>query len=245
MPSQLGKCRCCKCDDCKCRIILERGGGFWAPPPVVKCKRNTVHGRYIFKDSFDCSGFMCDRQEGCTVSKVCLDRTNVFRIRVWGQLEIYRSGMHIGKIQYRKLHCNKPNTSWTTLVEISSKGAGIKCCKACVCDECLIKLPRGKYEFRFSADSVDGIDHCENYLQYDMKWCPIQCKDRRKKNCNIENCCPKLPEPPGCNTLCCSGLVNPCASVFCAPACDCPPGYVDPCTEFGWIIIPCDSISLV
>lgn len=228
MGSQTSKCVCCKCKDCRCEIITETNGGKWLPPPKIVCNKNYVHGRFIFQDSCDCQGYNCKRQEGCTVSKLCLGHTYRFKVRVWGQLETLRSGFHIGKILYRKISCNQNRTNWKTLVEISSEGNGNKCCKSCVSKICDIKLTRGKYEFKFTADSVDGKDHCGTYLQYDMRWCKASA-----------GCLPTLPSEPTCNTLCCS-------TAGCA---DCERRSGNICVQcpdpVPWNIIPCDSISLV
>lgn len=230
MGSQTSKCVCCKCKDCNCKIITEKNGGKWAPAPTVICRKNTVHGRYVFDNSCDCQGFNCKRQEGCTVSKICLSHTFLFKVRVWGQLEAKRSGYHVGKIQYRKISCSE-RTSWKTLVQVASEAGGDKCCVKCVKKVCEMKLPRGKYEFKFTADSVDGVDHCNNYLQYDMKWCRIY----PGQECKI-----KLESEPGCNDYCCSTAnCNDCERRSDDNICvKCP----DP---IPWNIIPCDSISLV
>lgn len=231
MGSQTSSCVCCKCKDCTCKIITETNEGKWAPPPVVKCSKNTVYGRFVFRDSCDCQGKNCKRQQGCTVSKICLSHTYLFKIRIWGQLEALRKGMHIGKIEYRKILCSG-RQGWKTLVQVSSIGQGKKCCVLCPEKMCEMKLPRGKYEFRFTADSVDEIDHCNNYLQYDMKWCRIL----PDHICKL-----KLDNPPMCSTNCCSGG-------------NCPPcerrdeksGICVKCPDpIPWNIIPCDSISLV
>lgn len=228
MGSQTSGCVCCKCKDCRCQIITEKNGGKWAPAPKVVCNRNSVHGRYLFQDSCDCQGYNCKRQEGCTVSKLCLSHTYQFKIRVWGQLEAKRSGYHIGKIEYRKISCSG-RQNWKTVVKVESIGQDKKCCVSCVQKICEIKLPRGKYEFRFTADSVDGIDHCNNYLQYDMRWCRLD-----------KGCLPTLAPPPQCSDYCCST----------ANCLDCERRSNDnicvKCPDpIPWNIIPCDSISLV
>lgn len=227
MGSQTSKCVCCKCKDCKCQIITEKNGGYWAPAPKVVCNKNSVHGRYIFKDSCDCGGDNCEIQEGCAVSKLCLTHTYRFKVRVWGQLEAWRSGFHRGKIEYRKISCSK-REGWKTLVEVKSEGGGEKCCVKCVKKVCDIKLARGKYEFKFTATSVDGVDHCNNYLQYDIKWCKAS-----------SGCQPVLREEPSCSNGCC-------------PSSGCPPcerwtGTIcQPCLpQKSWNVISCDSISLV
>jgi hypothetical protein len=226
MGTQTSKCVCCKCKDCKCKIITQRNGGRWAPPPTVVCNKNFVHGRFLFEDSCDCQGYNCQRQEGCTVSKICLSHTYRIKVRVWGQLEALRSGFHKGTIEYRKISCSK-REGWKTLVEISSEAEGKPCCVKCVKKVCEIKLARGKYEFRFKADSIDGKDHCNNYLQYDMKWCRI-----------TSPCPPVLRPEPGCNSLCCSTANCPDCHRRSNKACvPCPDR-----TQFN--VVPCDSISL-
>jgi hypothetical protein len=247
MPSQLGNCNCCKCDDCRCKVILYKCGGSWAPAPTVKCGRNSVSGRFVFENSADCGGCKCCVQEGCTVSKICLDKTYVFKFRVYGHLETSRAGMHIGEIYYRKICCNGKKKSWKRVVHVESEGGGLPCCKSRPVDVCKIKLARGKYEFKFKANSVDGLDHCGNFLQYDVKWC---------KNVIGKSCCPTLPGMEEVSDFCCSVTNNPCCPPpTCIPlgkcnqedpSCDeCPPGCgTDPCVAHGWIIIPCDSVNL-
>jgi hypothetical protein len=155
--------------------------------------------------------------------------------------------MHIGEILYRKICCNGKQKAWKRVVHVESEGGGDKCCKSLVKDQCKIILPRGKYEFKFTANSVDGDDHCGNFLQYDVRWCKY-VKDKE--------CCPRLSDPPEPSSLCCSVSANECcAPPVCIPnancnqedpSCDeCPPGCgTDPCVSHGWIIIPCDSINL-
>jgi hypothetical protein len=229
-------CICCTCKDCRCQVILQKGGGRWDPAPIVICKKNKIHGKYIFIDSVDCGGTSCEKQQGCTTSKICLKKTHTFKFRVWGQLETLRSDKHIGRIQYRKIYCNKKPGKWKKVVEISSKADGKKCCKNCECDECLINLPRGRYEIRFTADSVDEIDHCENYLVYDVKWCP---KVKGQKQC-----CPDLPKVPECERWCCSGF-GECVEWKCDPICVCPPGIKSYCLDNGWQVIDCESVRVV
>lgn len=248
MPSQIGNCNCCKCDDCKCKSVLFKCGGSWSPPPVVQCKKNTINGRFVFENSYDCGGCKCCVQEGCTISKICLDKTYVFKFRVYGHLETSREGMHRGEIYYRKICCNGSKKAWKKAVGIASEGGGGKCCRSLVKKDCKITLARGKYEFKFVANSVDGDDHCDNFLQYDVKWCKY-VKDKY--------CCPVLPGIDEPNTLCCSVAVNPCCPPpVCIPrgkcnqenpSCDeCPPGCgEDPCVANGWIILNCpDTLNL-
>lgn len=247
MPSQLGNCNCCKCDDCRCKIVLYKCGGSWSPAPKVVCKKNTISGRFIFENSADCGGCKCCVQEGCTISKICLDKPYVFKFRVYGHLEKSRAGMHIGEIHYRKICCDGKKKAWKRVVHVESEGGGLKCCRSRPFDECKITLASGKYEFKFSANSVDGEDHCGNFLQYDVKWCKY-VKDKE--------CCPNLPGMADVDDFCCSVTTNECCappscipSTKCNqedPSCDeCPPGCgSDPCVENGWIIVPCDSINL-
>ena len=207
MPSQLGNCNCCKCDDCKCKVVLYKCGGFWAPAPTVKCGRNSVSGRFVFENSADCGGCKCCVQEGCTISKICLDKTYVFRFRVYGHLEKSRGGMHIGEIFYRKICCNGKKKGWKRVVHVA-----------------------------FKANSVDGLDHCGNFLQYDVKWC---------KNVIGKNCCPSLPDMESVSDFCCSISTNPCCPPpECVPSSKCDECPEDPCTANGWIIIPCSEINL-
>lgn len=247
MPSQIGNCNCCKCDDCRCKVVLYKCGGFWAPPPKVICKQNTISGRFIFENSADCGGCTCCVQEGCTISKICLDKTYVFKFRVYGHLETSRRGMHKGKISYRKICCNGQERPWIPIVEIASEGGGEKCCLSLVQKECKIILKPGKYEFQFNANSVDGKDHCGNFLHYDGKWC---------KYVKGQPCCPTLPEiDDEPSNLCCSVTDNECCPIpTCMPRCqssinpscnECPQDCAhDPCVESGWIIISCNEINL-
>ena len=247
MPSQLGNCNCCKCDDCRCKVVLYKCGGSWSPAPQVVCRKNSISGRFVFEDSADCGGCKCCTQEGCTISKICLDKAYVFKFRVYGHLETSRAGMHIGEIHYRKICCNGKKKAWKRVAHVASEGGGLKCCRSCPTNECKITLARGKYEFKFSANSVDGEDHCGNFLQYDVKWCKY-VKDKR--------CCPTLPAVLEPSNLCCSVTDNPCCPPpVCSPnpkcnqenpSCDeCSPECgSDPCLNGGWIIIPCDTINL-
>lgn len=242
MPSQIGNCNCCKCCDCRCKVVLYKCGGSWSPAPKVKCKKNSVNGRFVFEDSYDCGGCKCCRQEGCTVSKICLDKKYVFKFRVFGHLETSTGGRHHGDIFYRKICCNGRKKSWKRVVHVESEADGDVCCKSLVQDECRIILPKGKYEFKFRADSIDGEDHCGNFLEYDVKWC---------KYVKNKDCCPKFKEPPVPTSACCSAAINPCCPPpecipryncgQCPPACD----AMDPCVAHGWIILSCDDINLV
>jgi len=248
MPSQIGNCNCCKCSDCKCKVVLFKCGGSWVPPPIVKCGSNTISGRFSFEDSWDCGGCLCCAQQGCTISKICLDKTYTFKFRVYGHLETSRSGMHKGEIYYRKICCNGSKKGWKKAVGIASEAEGKKCCKKLVKKDCKIILGKGKYEFKFKADSVDGDDHCGNFLQYDVKWC---------KYVKGKDCCPQLPGVEEPDPFCCSTIKNPCCPPpVCRPrgkcnqenpSCDeCPPGCgSDPCADAGWIILDCPgSINL-
>lgn len=241
MSSQTGNCNCCKCCDCRCKVILYKCGGFWAPAPTVKCGKNSVNGRFIFEDSYDCGGCKCCRQEGCTVSKICLDKAYVFKFRVYGHLETSVGGRHHGNIFYRKICCDGKKNPWKRVVHVESESGGGLCCKSLVQNECKIVLAKGKYEFKFHADSIDGEDHCGNYLEYDVKWCKY-VKDKY--------CCPNLPGIPTPTSACCSSIINECCPPpVCIPLekCDqCPPRCEaqDPCVAHGWIILPCDSINL-
>lgn len=236
MPSQIGNCHCCKCDDCKCKVILYKCGGSWSPAPRVECKKNTISGRFSFDNSYDCGGCVCCVQKGCTISKICLDKTYVFKFRIYGHLEKYRAGMHIGEIFYRKI-CTKKNAKpWKKVVSVSSPGGNQKCCLGLAQNECRIKLGRGKYEFKFTADSVDGEDHCGNFLQYDVKWC---------KYVPGKDCCPTLPEVPEPSDTCCSTLILPCCpEPQCTPSDNCTANCdTDPCVSGGWIIVPVISLA--
>lgn len=249
MASQTGNCNCCKCDDCKCKTVLFKCGGYWAPPPTVKCRSNTISGKFIFENSAECGGCVCCRQQGCTISKICLDKNYVFKFRVYGHLETTRSGKHKGEIYYRKICCDGKKQAWKKAVGIASEQINdVKCCKNLVKKDCKIILGKGKYEFKFSADSVDEIDHCNNYLQYDVKWC---------KHVKGKYCCPTLPGIEEPTDLCCSVTNNECCQPpTCIPtgkcnqenpSCDeCPPGCGDdPCVAAGWIILKCpDLINL-
>ena len=86
------------------------------------------------------------------------------------------------------------------------------------------------------ANSVDGLDHCGNFLQYDVKWC---------KNVIGKNCCPSLPDMESVSDFCCSISTNPCCPPpECVPSSKCDECPEDPCTANGWIIIPCSEINL-
>jgi hypothetical protein len=234
MPSQLGKCPCCKCKDCKCVSIVQKGvkvspGGYggWAPAPIIICKKNEAVGKFIFEDSCDCRGENCCRQKGCTTSILCLDKKYVFRLRIEGCLETSRDNKHIGTISYRKIsNCGKKNGPFKKLLQISSKSDGKKCCRSNISKACELILPKGKYEFKFTADSVDNIDHCVNELRYHMKWCAWN-KDKKV--------CPKLPPPEGCDIYCCSV-----AAISCA---ECMPEYHTLCA--GYQTIDCENVPLV
>ena len=282
MPrSQIGKCNCCKCKDCKCKVSLYKCGGSWSPVPKVKCKNNSIFGKFIFEDSIDCGGVTCEEysdintseslfagkgqrdlssiagkdveyvgsaglcctQQGCTHSKICLDKKYVFKFRVSGLVESSRAGKHKGDIYYRKICCTGKKNGWKKLVSVESKGGGPPCCLDLVEDSCKIILPEGKYEFRFRADAVDSLDHLDNFLQYDAKWCPYV---------KGEDCCPNLPPPPVLPSLLCSGSFDP---IWCCPPPVCVPNIRcnqtnpncnecssdcgnDPCTSKGWLEWP-------
>lgn len=232
MPSQLGKCPCCTCDDCKCTSITQkgvkltpRGYGGWSPAPTIICKKNEVFGQFIFEDSCDCGGENCCRQKGCTTSTLCLDKKHVFKLRIQGCLETSRDDKHIGTIWYRKIGCGTKKP-FTKLIEISSKSQDKECCRSDIHKTCEIILAKGKYEFKFTADSVDNKDHCVNILRYYMKWCVWQ-KDKKV--------CPRLPKMVGCDIYCCSVAVIPCE--------ECMPDYKTICS--GYQVIDCNSIGLV
>lgn len=238
MSSQTGKnCTCCKCDDCRCKVVLYKCGGQWAPAPKVSCSSNKIHGSFVFDDSYDCGGCVCCRQQGCTISKICLDKPYVFKFRIFGLLETKSAGKHIGEILYRKICSGKNKKPWKSIVKVSSSGGGDPCCKALVEKDCKIILGKGKYEFKFTADSVDGEDHCGNYLTYDAKWC---------KYVVDKDCCPILPEISVGDILCCSTAVMPCCpEPQCTPSANCINNCdTDPCLSGGWIILPCDAINL-
>lgn len=233
MPSQIGKCPCCNCTKCKCTSIVQKGvrvtpggGGGWSPAPVVICKSNELFGQFIFEDSCDCSGANCCRQKGCTTSIICLDQKYVFRFKIQGCLETSRDNKHIGAIYYRKIGCGKKKADFKKILEVSSKSKGNKCCRSNREKVCEIILPRGKYEFKFTADSVDNIDHCLNILRYYGKWCAWQ-KDKKV--------CPRLPKSPNCELFCCSV-----APVDCD---ECMPDYSNLCK--GYQIIDCESVPVV
>lgn len=232
MPSQLGKCPCCKCKGCKCSSITQKGvklipyaNGGWSPAPIVICKKNSIYGEFIFEDSCDCGGNNCCRQKGCSTSILCLDKKYVFRMRVQGCLETSRDGKHVGAIFYRKISCGKKET-FTKLIEISSKTNNRKCCRSTIYKVCKVILPKGKYEFKFVADSIDNIDHCSNSIRFDVKWCAW------KNNCDV---CPRLPALQCCDLYCCSV-----AQISCEI---CMPDYCDLCK--GYQIIDCTSINVV
>jgi hypothetical protein len=233
MPSQLGKCPCCNCNDCKCTHIVQKGVkvtpfgyGGWTPAPKIICKKNEAYGQFIFEDSCDCGGDNCCRQKGCTTSILCLDKKYVFRLRIQGCLETSRDNHHIGTISYRKIGCGKKKEPFKKLLEISSKNNYRKCCRSNIHKTCEVILPKGKYEFKFTADSVDHKDHCENILRYYMKWCAWE-KDKKV--------CPRLPKLPSCEVYCCSV-----APISCE---DCMPEYKDLCK--GYQVIDCESVGLV
>lgn len=232
MPSQLGKCGCCKCEHCKCTKIVQkgvkltpRGYGGWSPAPVVICKKNELYGQFIFEDSCDCGGENCCRQKGCTTSILCLDKKYVFRLRIQGCLETSRDEKHIGTIWYRKLNCGHKQP-FKKLLEISSKSNGLECCRSNIYKTCEVILPKGKYEFKFTADSVDNKDHCVNVLRYYMKWCQWQ-KDKKV--------CPRLPKMQNCEIYCCSV-----ASLSCD---ECMPQHAVLCKQYQ--IIDCESVGFV
>lgn len=229
MPSQLGKCPCCTCKDCKCISITEKGikgiGG-WKPPPKIICKKNDLYGKFIFEDSCDCGGMNCCRQRGCTNSIICLDKKTVFRFRITGCLETTRDGKHIGTISYRKIGCKKTEDFSEILRVESKKTSSRRCCRAGNGKTCEIILNKGKYEFKFTADSVDEIDHCENVLRYYGRWCYWQ-KDKKV--------CPKLPVPVICDELCCSVAPLDCDV--------CMPDYLTFCEQYT--IIDCESVNVV
>ena len=235
MPGK--NCVCCKCKDCRTVLAVEKNGGYWAPPPEVTCKgKQETRAVFVYQDSNDCGGFNCHRQQGCAVVKLCFNKVTTVRFRIWSQLEISAGGRHRAKIQYRKIGCASKCKKWRTAVTNASKNQGDPCCKGCVCDDKYCNFPRGKYEFRFTADSVDGIDHCNNYHVYDMKWC-VKCKGKE--------CIPKLPATPSVDPLCCSTVLNPCVPApKGTPTCACPPGFTNIIAD-GWILANAGDISFV
>lgn len=235
MPGK--NCTCCKCKDCKTVLAIEKNGGHWGPAPSVKCKgKQELRAVFYYEDSNDCGGTNCHRQKGCAVVKLCFKKSTTVRFRIWSQLEAQSSGKHKAKIQYRKIGCGSKCKSWKTAVSNSSKGGGDPCCKSCDCEDKSCTFPRGKYEFRFTADSIDGVDHCSNYHVYDMKWC-VRCKNKV--------CIPKLPAPPTLDVLCCSGITRPCAPApKGTPSCDCPEGFTNIIAD-GWILAQAGDISFV
>lgn len=236
MPGK--NCVCCKCRDCRTVIAVEKNGGYWAPPPSVRCKsQQSLRAMFVYQDSYDCSGFNCHRQKGCAVVKICFTKSTIVRFRLWSQLETKRGGMHKAKIQYRRIGCGSKCKTWKDAVKNQSVPDGKSCCKSCPCDDKVCTFPKGKYEFRFTADSVDGVDHCGNYHIYDVKWC-VKCKGK-------ESCIPCLPALPSCSTECCSGIINECPPPPIGnPTCACPPGFKNIIAD-GWILASAGDISLV
>lgn len=236
MPGK--NCTCCKCKDCKTVLAIEKGGGYWSPAPSVGCNgQQSIRASFIYEDSYDCNtGTNCHRQQGCAVVKVCFKKSMSVRFRIWSQLETSGSGKHKAKIQYRRLGCGSSCKSWKTVVSNASSGGGDPCCRDCDCDDVVGIFKRGKYEFRFTADSVDGTDHCLNYHVYDVKWC-LKCKGKE--------CIPTLPANPEVDRNCCTAAENDCLSApISEPSCACPPGYTNVIAQ-GWNLASGGDISFV
>lgn len=235
MPGK--NCTCCKCKDCKTVLAIQKNGGYWSPAPSVGCNgKQSIRASFVYADSNDCGGTNCQRQKGCAVVKVCFAKSMSVRFRIWSQLEISASGRHKAKIQYRRLGCGSTCKTWKTVVTNSSKGGGDPCCKGCDCKDVVGDFAKGKYEFRFTADSIDGVDHCNNYHVYDVKWC-VKCKGKK--------CIPTLPAAPTLDDKCCSTIDRQCELVTPGtPSCECPPGFKNIISE-GWTLANSADIDLV